>query len=71
MENPRRGEKAGPRLDLALEHLRLGWHEESGVPADLPELGVPEAVLDDAVDEAQRDWVVLHLGVVEIIEQES
>jgi len=50
-----------------LEHLRLGWHEETGVSANLPELRVSEAVLDDTIDEAQCDGMVLHFGVVKII----
>jgi hypothetical protein len=54
-----------------LEDLCLRGHEEPGVSTDLAELRVSETVLDDTVDEAERDRVVFHLGVVEIIEQKS
>jgi hypothetical protein len=49
----------------------LSWHEESGVSTDLSELRVSEAVLDNAVDEAKSYWMIFHLGVVKIVEQES
>ena len=70
MKNPRRSEKTGPSFNLALEHFRSRWHEESGVSTNLPELGVSKAVLDDTVDEAQSDGVVFHFGVVQVVQQE-
>lgn len=70
MENPRRGEKTRPCLNLVLEDLGLSGHEEPRVPTDLPELRVSEAVFDDTVNETQSNGVVLHFGVVEVIEQE-
>jgi hypothetical protein len=54
-----------------LECLCLGWHEESGVFTNLAELRVSKTVLDDAVDETKSNWMVLHFGVVKIVEQES
>jgi len=51
-----------------LKHLGLCWHEESWVSTDLSELGVSETVLDDTVDEAESYGVILHFGVVKIIE---
>ena len=48
----------------------MGRHEESWISTDLAQLGVPETVFDDAVDEAEGDGVVLHLGVVELLELE-
>lgn len=71
MENPGRGKESRPSLDLVLERLSLGWHEESGVSADLAKLGVSKGVLDDAVDETKGNRVVLHFGVVKIVKQES
>lgn len=71
MENPGRGKESRPSFDLVLERLSLGWHEESRVSTDLAELGVSQAVLDDGVDEGKGNWVVLHLGVVKIVKQES
>lgn len=53
-----------------LECFRSGWHEESGVSTDLPQLRVSETILDDAIDEAQGDWVVLHLGAIQFVEEE-
>lgn len=49
----------------------MSGHEESRVSPDLPELGVPEAIFDDTVDEAQSDRVVFHLRIIKIIQQES
>lgn len=53
-----------------LECFRSGWHEEARVSTDLPQLGVSQTILDDAVDEAQGDWVVLHLGTIQFVEEE-
>lgn len=54
-----------------MEDLRPRWHKESGVSANLPELRVSEAVLDDTVDEAKSYGMVFHFGVVEIIQKEG
>lgn len=68
MKNPRRGKKARPGLDLVLEYLGLGGHEEPGVSTYLPKLGVTEAVFDYTIDETQGDGMIFHFGAVQIIE---
>jgi len=60
LEDPRRGEEPRPGLYLLLEHLGFGWHEEARVATDLPQVGVTEAVFNDAVDEAEGDRMVFH-----------
>lgn len=54
-----------------MENLSLSWHEESWVSTNLTELRVTEGVLNDTVDETQSNRMILHLGVVEIVEEES
>jgi len=54
-----------------LERLCLGGHEEARIAADLPELRVTETVLDDGVDEAEGHRMILHLGLVQVVEQEG
>lgn len=52
---------------MVLEDFGLGRHEKSRVPSDLPKLGVSKTILDDAIDEAQCYWVILHFRVIKII----
>jgi len=51
-----------------LEHFRFARHEESGVSTDLPEMGVPEAVFDDAINKTQGNRMIFHFAVVKIVE---
>ena len=71
MEDPRRGEKAGPCLNLILKCLCLGGHEEPGIFTNLSQIRVTKTVLDDTVDETQGNGMVLHLAVVEIVKPEG
>lgn len=71
LEDPRGREETRPRLDLALENLCLAGHEETRVPTNLPQRRVSQTVLDDTVDEAEGDRVVLHLRVVQAVQEEG
>lgn len=71
LEDPGRGEESWPGLDLVLESFGLRGHEESRVAAYLSEIGVSEGVLDYIIKENEGNRVVLHFGVVEVVQQEG
>ena len=71
LENPRRREETGPCLNLALEDLCLTRHEEARVPTNLSQRRIPQTILDHTVDEAQTDRIVLHLRVVQVVQEEG
>jgi len=60
LKDPRAGKEARPGLNLVLELLGLQRHEETRVATDLSQSRVSKTVLDDAVDETEGDWMVLH-----------
>ena len=65
LEDPGRGEVPGPSLH-GVHSLGKTGHEEARVAANLTQLGISHLGLDDAVNEAQGHWVVLHTHSVEI-----
>jgi len=71
LKDPGRGEEARPGGNLPLECLGLSWHEKSGISTNLAQSRVPKTILDDAVNEAQCDWMILHFGVIELFKLES
>ena len=70
LKDPGRGEEAGPGGNLPLECLGLSWHEKSWISANLAQSRVPKTILDDAVNEAQSDWMILHFGVIKLFKLE-
>jgi hypothetical protein len=70
LKNPGRGEETWPGLDLVVEAFGLLWHEEARIAPNLSELGVPQAVLNDAINEGESHWVLFHLHAIEVIQKE-
>lgn len=53
-----------------LKSLCLLWHEEARVSSDLAKFRVTHLSLDDGVNEAEREGVLLHLHSVQVVESE-
>lgn len=57
-------------MNSVVENFGLRRHEETWVAADLAKLAVAHLGLDDAVDEAEREGVLLHFHGVQVVESE-
>lgn len=60
LENPRGSEETGPGLNSIVENFGLGRHEETRISSDLAQFRISHLGLDDRVDEAESEGVLLH-----------
>jgi hypothetical protein len=57
-------------LNSVVKNFGLRGHEEAWVAANLAKLAVAHLGLDDAVDEAEGEGVLLHFHGVQVVESE-